>query len=216
MPFNLLHYTYYMISRRTFFIGGALSSLLPARAVAAEAKKIAAPANSADSFSHLWQRAQAALEHHGDTIAHRDTVGLVDYSVHSRLPRFHIIDMASGERETLFVSHGKGSDPQHKGRLQSFSNVPGSEASSAGAYLTGQLYVGKHGRSRRLIGLEERNSNAEARAIVIHGAWYAAPEMVRKSGKLGRSQGCLAVPKADIETVLARLGDGRLIYVDKI
>lgn len=134
----------------------------------------------------------------------------------SRQPRFHILDMASGARQTLLVAHGKGSDPDHSGWVERFSNVPGSEASSAGAYLTGALYEGKHGRSRRLIGLDDSNSNAEARALVIHGAWYVSAAMARDKGKLGRSQGCLAVADGDLDAVLSALVPGCLIYVDKV
>ena len=116
----------------------------------------------------------------------------------------------------MLVAHGKGSDPDHCGWLEHFSNVPGSEASSAGAYLTGALYEGKHGRSRRLTGLDTRNNMAEERAIVIHGAWYVSSQMVRDHGKIGRSQGCLAVATDDLDTVLTSLPEGSLIYVDKV
>lgn len=164
----------------------------------------------------LMARALAALEQHGSAIAHRDVIGIADFSRPSGQPRFHLVDMASGRVNTLLVTHGKGSDPGHSGVLQRFSNVEGSEATSSGAYLTGALYVGQHGQSRRLAGLDASNCNAESRAIVIHGAWYANPDMVRQHGKLGRSQGCLAVGEQDLQQVLARLGAGRLIYADKV
>lgn len=203
-----------MISRRHFCAVGALAAFLPAPIVRASVAHH--QGLGAQNFPLLRQRAFAALEQHEALITQRDAIGIVDFSLPSRQPRFHILDLVSGQNETLLVAHGKGSDPDHSGWLESFSNEPGSEASSAGAYLTGDLYVGKHGRSRRLIGLEPSNNNAEARAIVIHGAWYAAPELAQEKGKLGRSQGCLAVAESDIEEVLARLGNGRLIYVDKV
>jgi hypothetical protein len=65
------------------------------------------------------------------------------------------------------------SDPHHTGYLHKFSNVSGSNASSEGAFLTGDYYVGQHDRSQRLAGLDPTNDNAMDRAIVIHGAWYA-------------------------------------------
>ena len=198
-----------MISRRTFFIGGATAALLPSTLARA------ATADSSGNQVALMRRARAALERHGDAIPVRARIALVDFSQPSRRPRFHIVNMESGTIDSLLVAHGKGSDPRHSGWLESFSNVPGSEASSAGAYLTGDLYVGKHGRSRRLIGLDPGNNNAEARAIVIHGAWYVSPQMAGK-GKIGRSQGCLAVDEKEIEKVLDRLGPGRLIYADKV
>ena len=63
------------------------------------------------------------------------------------------------------IAHGSGSDPAHTGWLQRFSNVPDSFASSEGAYLASDYYVGKHGRSQRLAGLDATNSNALDRAI---------------------------------------------------
>ncbi len=161
-------------------------------------------------------RAMAAFQQHASSFSSRDVIGIADFGVSSSVPRFHIVDLASGRTNTLLVSHGKGSDPAHSGMLQRFSNVDGSEASSAGAYRTGDLYIGKHGRSRRLIGLDATNCNAEERAIVVHGAWYVSPDIVRQHGKLGRSQGCLAVSETDLEQVLARLGTGRMIYADKV
>lgn len=146
----------------------------------------------------------------------RDRIGIVDFGVPSRTPRFHIVDLSNGRSEALLVAHGRGSDPRHSGWLERFSNEPGSAASSAGAYLTGAIYQGKHGDSRRLAGLDPQNSNAEARAIVIHGAWYVGTDIVRETGKLGRSEGCLAVATSDLDRVMARLGQGCLIYVDKI
>jgi hypothetical protein len=164
----------------------------------------------------LIRRARIALDLHGPAIGNRDRMAVVDFSAPSRMPRFHIIDLMSGRQRALLVAHGRGSDPDHSGWLERFSNAPGSQASSAGAYLTGDLYMGKHGRSRRLLGLDPGNSNAEARAIVIHAASYVTPALADEVGKLGRSEGCLAVAQDNLEEVLATLGSGRLIYVDKV
>jgi hypothetical protein len=89
--------------------------------------------------------------------------------------------------------------------------------SSPGAYRTGDYYSGKHGRSQRLTGLDPENSNAEPRAIVIHGAWYVSDAMVRQHGKLGRSEGCFAFDETNgsLEEVLTRLGPGRLLYAGR-
>ena len=164
----------------------------------------------------LFSRAQAALARHAERITLRDRVGLVDFAQASRTPRFHIVDMASGHVRSLLVAHGRGSDPEHSGWVERFSNEPGSNASSAGAYLTGDAYSGAHGASRRLIGLDAGNSNAEMRAIVIHAAAYVGPEVIAMQGKLGRSEGCLAVSPADIASVLDVMGAGRLIYADRV
>ncbi|MEY4851386.1 MAG: hypothetical protein RLZZ331_2390 [Pseudomonadota bacterium] len=71
---------------------------------------------------------------------------------------------------------------------------------------------GQGHRSRRLIGLEPENSTAESGAIVIHGAWYCEPQVLKQTGKLGRSEGCFAFNQSDVELVLERLGPGHLLY----
>ena len=92
----------------------------------------------------------------------------------------------------------------------------GSEATSRGGYLTCEWYNGKYGVSIRLKGLEGDNSNALDRAIVIHPAWYAAPDMLGKWGKLGRSEGCFAMAPDQFDEALWRMSGGRLLYADRI
>ena len=164
----------------------------------------------------LIDRAKAAMATHETSLLHTDRIGIADYSLHSAKERFHIVDLMNGTSQSFLVAHGKGSDRRHTGWLQEFSNVPGSEASSGGSYIISETYVGKHGTSRRLKGLDPSNDMAEARAIVIHGAWYAEPEMVGTHGKLGRSQGCFAFSESDLPVILERLGPGRLLYADKV
>lgn len=161
-------------------------------------------------------RALAALDRHRAVIGLADVIGIADFAQPSARPRFHLLDLASGHVETLLVAHGRGSDPEHSGWLQHFSNIDGSYASSAGAYVSCDVYIGKHGRSLRLDGLDGSNNNALARAIVVHAAWYVSQEMARDTGKLGRSEGCFAVEQASLDQVLARLGNGRMIYADKV
>jgi hypothetical protein len=190
-------------------LGAALaagaSAVLPTAAFAAAAGP--SPA--------LMARAKAALERHPGAFA-RDLMAVVDFDAASSAPRFHLVNLLDGRTDSLLVAHGRGSDPDHSGWVERFSNAPGSAASSAGAYRSGPLYIGKHGPSRRIAGLDPTNSNAESRAIVVHGAWYVSPAMVREHGKLGRSEGCFAVEESQLPQVLARLGEGRLIYADRI
>jgi hypothetical protein len=163
----------------------------------------------------LYSRAQAALRQHRSRLNHVDRIGIVDFSRPSSAPRFFVVDMATGEATAHLVAHGRGSDPAHTGWLERFSNVPGSYASSAGAYVTGDDYYGAHGHSMRLGGLDSFNSNVEARDIVIHAAWYVNPEIVSLTGKIGRSEGCFAMSNSSRDAVMAQLGEGRLIYADK-
>jgi len=160
--------------------------------------------------------ARAGLERAGDRVASRDVVGVADFSQPSRAPRLHLVDLASGRVESCLVAHGRGSDPAHTGWLSAFSNAPRSEATSEGDFVTGDYYVGHHGRSMRLVGLDPTNSNAFSREIVVHSAPYVGPEIARTTGVLGRSEGCFAVSEADLPQVLDRLGPGRLLVAGKL
>lgn len=164
----------------------------------------------------LRQRAFAAMARHRTQVPHADMMGIVDFARRSSQPRFHLLNLQSGQVTTLLVAHGRGSDPEHSGWLKRFSNVEGSYASSPGAFVTNDIYQGKHGRSLRLTGLDETNNNAKPRAIVVHAAWYVDKTMASNLGKLGRSEGCFAVAEPDLEQVLSRLGQGRMIYADKV
>ena len=82
--------------------------------------------------------------------------------------------------------------------------------------MTADTYHGKYGLSMKVRGLDWSNNNAESRAIVIHNAWYAEPEMVELHGKLGRSQGCFAFSRKDQWTVMHRLAEGRMIFAEKL
>lgn len=163
----------------------------------------------------LANQALDALFRHHASIWSSDVIAIADFGLPSSIPRFFLIDMLRGTVNALLVAHGSGSDPEHSGMLQSFSDAAGSAATSEGAYLVGDVYDGVHGRSRRLIGLDPTNAHAEERAIVIHSAWYANPDMIAKQGRLGRSDGCFAVGEQDIDLVLSRLGRGRLLYAGK-
>jgi hypothetical protein len=164
----------------------------------------------------LLRRALAALDRHGNRIPRRDRIAIADFDAPSANPRFHLVDLVSGTSVSLLVAHGSGSDPAHTGYLHRFSNQEGSNASCDGTFVASDYYVGKHGRSQRLDGLDPSNSNALSRAIVIHSAWYSNPEMLRTHGQLGRSQGCFTVGESDLDRVFARLGPGRMLYSAKI
>ena len=162
----------------------------------------------------LFARAKAALDTH--KVWPRDTMAVVDFSRPSSEPRFYVVDLMSGNVEAHRVAHGRGSDPDHSGFVERFSNNFGSYASSNGAYLTGDYYTGKYGLSMKVRGLDWSNYNAEPRAIVIHNAWYAEDDMIGIHGKLGRSEGCFAMSRKSQYDVMRRIAGGRMIYADKL
>ena len=162
----------------------------------------------------LFARAKAALERH--KIGPRDSIGIVDFSKSSGESRFHVVNLLSGGVESHLVAHGRGSDPAHSGVLERFSNDFGSLASSNGTYTTSDYYHGKYGLSMKVDGRDWTNNNANARAIVIHNAWYAEPDMIDAHGKLGRSEGCFAFSRKSQFAVMSKLAGGRMIYADKL
>jgi hypothetical protein len=141
-----------------------------------------------------------------------DLLAVVDFNAASTAPRLHLIDLLSGKVESHLTAHGRGSDPEHTGFARTFSNEANSHASSLGAYRTDKSYVGKHGLSLRLDGLDATNSNARDRAIVLHSAPYMTADHIRAHKRPGRSWGCFVVEPRLIETVIARLEGGVLIY----
>lgn len=135
-------------------------------------------------------------------------LSVIDFSKSSKLKRFFIINMATGQVTAYHTAHGKGSDSNHDGYAEKFSNVSGSNASSLGFYLTAETYTGSNGYSLRLDGLSKTNSNVRARAIVIHGASYVKESNVIQ----GRSWGCPALDQTVKTQVINTLKSGSLIY----
>jgi len=139
---------------------------------------------------------------------------VMDFSPHSSKKRFHVIDMKSGQVFSYLAAHGKGSESSSTdddGYANKFSNQPGSNASSLGFYRTGEVYQGANGTSLKLHGLEDTNSNAFSRAIVIHGADYVSQEAIKNTGRIGRSQGCPAFERRFTEGLIKTLRNGSLI-----
>lgn len=206
------------IGRRQFIHSALLgASLLTVPSRASEIVFVPGTGNGiAGPSPLLLDRAKAALASHKARIRNHDLIAIADFSKPSRDPRFYVVDLRNGKADTFLVAHGKGSDPSHSGWVQNFSNVHGSEATSAGSYLVGETYFGQYGESRRLIGLDPQNDQAEARAIVIHPAWYVNQSLIQGQGKIGRSQGCFAFAKDDINVILERVAPGCLLYADKV
>lgn len=142
----------------------------------------------------------------------KDVLTLIDFSKPSTTERLFVIDLAA--EEVLFkthVSHGRNSGENY---ATSFSNVSGSYQSSLGFYVTGKTYYGKNGYSLLLDGLEKGiNDKAKSRAIVVHGAAYANPSAIGKSGRLGRSLGCPALPQAVSKDIINAIKEGSVMFI---
>ncbi len=190
--------------------------VVPQPAVPVEpALPVVAPSNPAYD-ARLVGIAKRELERAGAQVWRRDIVGIADFARASTLPRFHFVNIENGTIRSFHVTHGRGSDPAHSGFLQQFSSVPGSEATSRGAYLTAEWYKGKYGTSIRLLGLDPDNATALERAIVMHPANYASAGHLQRFGKLGRSEGCFAMGPENFNEALWNLSGGRLLFADRI
>jgi hypothetical protein len=139
------------------------------------------------------------------------TLTVIDFSRPSTQRRMWVYDLRS--RTLLFdelVSHGRGSGVA---MATAFSNVPESNRSSLGLYRAAETYIGKHGYSLRLDGLEKGiNDKARERAIVIHAADYVNEKAARAQGYLGRSLGCPALRPAVARQVIDAVKGGGLIF----
>ena len=139
-----------------------------------------------------------------------DVLMVIDYSKRSTERRLWVFDLKRGG--LLFeelVAHGRNSGDD---RAVRFSNEPGSLMTSLGLFLTGDTYIGKHGLSLRLQGLEKGvNDNSLERAIVIHAADYVNEGLAQRSGRIGRSWGCPAVRPAISRKLIETVQGGALL-----
>lgn len=123
----------------------------------------------------------------------KNILTVVDFSLSSNTKRLWVIDLE--KNVVLFqtlVAHGRNTGEEF---AKNFSNQAESFKSSLGFYATGEVYEGKHGLSLKLDGLEKGlNDKARERAVVIHGADYVSESFIKQNKRLGRSQGCPAVP----------------------
>jgi hypothetical protein len=153
---------------------------------------------SAELFSYALKGYTALCQK--QLVKKTDVITLIDFSKPSFVDRLFVLNIHTGEVvfKTL-VAHGRNSGKEY---ARSFSNKASSYQSSLGFYITTDTYQGRHGYSLRLKGCEKGiNDNADARAIVIHGADYVSEDFIRQNGFLGRSHGCPALPQ-EVSTAL--------------
>jgi len=155
-------------------------------------------------------RAAATAVDRGD-VADPRTLTVIDFSQPSTNRRMWVYDLRT--RTLLFedlVSHGRGSG---RTMATSFSNQPESYRSSLGLYRTAETYIGKHGYSLRLDGLEPGiNDRARERAIVMHAADYVNAGAAQAQGYLGRSLGCPALRPEISRPLIDAVKNGSLVF----
>lgn len=148
----------------------------------------------------------------GEGVLNNDAVvAVADFSQPSSQKRLYIIDTKNYRvLYNTYVAHGKNSGLNY---AEHFSNNPESLQSSLGFYVTKNTYIGKHGLSLKLEGLERGfNDNAESRAVVVHGAEYIGTSRA-DAAYMGRSFGCPAVPQSQSATVINLLKNGTCLFI---
>jgi hypothetical protein len=153
------------------------------------------------------------LKNAGKLSSKKSIISIADMNMSSKTKRLWVIDLDKMEvLLNTWVAHGKntGDDIATK-----FSNVNSSYQSSLGFYVTGEVYVGKHGRSLKLDGMDQGyNDNARERAIVIHGASYVGQGTIDALGRLGRSQGCPAVAPELSDKVINTIEGKTVLFIN--
>ena len=135
---------------------------------------------------------------------------LVDLSVHSGRNRFYIYDF--NQKKVIgsgLVTHGScdvADDNDSKYEKAKFSNADGSHCSSSGKYKVGKRDYSSWGINVKywLHGLENTNSNAEGRVVVLH-SWEAVKDKEIYPDYSPLSWGCPAVSDNFMKKLDARL-----------
>src|SRR5690606_18000540 len=114
-------------------------------------------------------------------LSNKNLISIIDFTKESTEKRFYTIDLDTYKvRFHSLVSHGRNTG---QNIAKSFSNIPHSNQSSLGFYVTGETYVGSKGYSLRLDGVDGKfNSNMRKRAVVMHAADYVSEEWIEKYG----------------------------------
>jgi L,D-transpeptidase catalytic domain len=154
-------------------------------------------------FNYLVQQGKVAKD---------NIISIADFSLPSSKKRLFVIDLDNYRvLFNTYVAHGVNSGREY---AKQFSNTPSSYQSSLGFYETRQTYIGEHGYSLKLDGLEKGiNDNAYSRAIVIHAADYVNESFIRSQGYIGRSWGCPALPEKLHKPIIDKIKNGSCLFI---
>ena len=155
-----------------------------------------------DGFNYLKEKG----------VVKKNILTIVDFSLSSNAKRLWVIDL--DKNRVLFqtlVAHGRNTGEEF---AQTFSNQAESFKSSVGFFATAEIYNGKHGMSLKLDGLQKGlNDKARERAVVMHGADYVSESFIKQNKRLGRSQGCPAVPVEMNQKIISVIKDKSCLFI---
>jgi len=175
------------------------------------------PGVSFAAFSSSWglkksiyDAGMAYFAKNSSGIKNKHRMMFIDFSLHASKRRLFVFNLDEGTMVSHNVAAGKNSDPDGDGYATVFSNVSGSNTSSLGFYKTAETYIGSHGLSLKLDGLEATNSKVRERAIVMHPANY-----VTDGSHAGRSFGCPAIDPRISAALIGAVKGGAILYIAK-
>lgn len=165
---------------------------------------------SKQAFEYAWKGYEKLSEK--NKIRRNKYLTICDFSQPSSKKRLYIIDIENEQLITnTYVAHGKNSGGEYATK---FSNTPESLQSSLGFYITSNTYIGKHGLSLRINGVDPGyNDKALERTIVIHGAAYVDAARAKAGVFMGRSWGCPAVPKNESTKIINTIKEGSCFFI---
>lgn len=146
-----------------------------------------------ETMNRLKQKALQAKEYVKDNRLDARYCFLLDMRLPSGKNRFFVYNLEKDSVEIAgLVAHGKGSE---KGTdALTFSNTPNSKCTSLGKYKLGKSYTGIFGLAYKLYGMEESNSEAFARSVVLH-SYTGVPENEVYPAPICVSEGCPTVAR---------------------
>jgi hypothetical protein len=165
---------------------------------------------SEEAFTTAWKGYEKLVQQ--KQLSRTNHLTICDFSQPSGKKRLYIIDVANKKLITnTYVAHGKNSGSEY---ATQFSNVSESLQSSLGFYVTAQTYIGEHGLSLRLSGVDAGyNDKAYSRSIVLHGATYVDAGRVKAGVMMGRSFGCPAVPQKESAQIINNIKNGSCLFI---
>jgi hypothetical protein len=149
--------------------------------------------NNKKIFTRLKQKAEDMTMFAKDNGYNTQYCFMVDMKIESGKKRFFVYNLLKDSVELSgLVTHGSGKT--NTGKIQ-FSNTANSLCTSVGKYKIGNSYTGKFGLAFKLYGLDETNSNALNRFVVLH-AHSCVPNAETAPFPICESWGCPTVAPA--------------------
>lgn len=145
-------------------------------------------------------------------IEKRNIITIVDFSKSSTIERMFVVDIQ--KQKIIFKNYVSHAVKTGKDFAKNFSNRPMSNKSSYGFFVTGKAYRGSKGYSLRINGMEYKiNHNVRRRGVVFHVSDYASRDYIKRHGYLGRSHGCLGLPRELYRNIIDTIKDRSCLFV---